>query len=292
MSSSKLEAKVRTTIMRWREFSHFLENKQKYYNTWTQKTKKKHRKISAPIGELLKIHTKLLPVLNGIEFPDCITGFAPGTSVKMNAMVHPGKRIVSSYDIKDFFPNCKKHILSRALKTIINDPKVISRLVEISTFNGGLPQGSKISPVLANLSFMEADAALTKLAEMNEGVYSRYADDFTISSSDIGIYQLERYIENIVEDHGFTVNARKTRHHTQKQRQTVTGVVVNKKPQPNKQYRYNLKSQIHNLVRDNVKISKKHLMSINGMVNWVAMFNPEFVDRFLKPNLLIVKSRR
>lgn len=66
----------------------------------------------------------------------------------------------------------------------------------------GIPQGTSISGILANIYAIEMDKKLKKLVESYSGMYRRYSDDFIIVLSDINKSKLDavyKEIENIVD---------------------------------------------------------------------------------------------
>jgi len=96
-----------------------------------------------------------------------------------------------------------------------------------------LPQGSPTSPALANLVSFRLDRRLDGLAARFGATYTRYADDLTFSGDGTLMQRAGRIIalvEAIAADEGFRVNDAKTRVRSRAQRQLVTGLVVNERP--------------------------------------------------------------
>jgi len=54
------------------------------------------------------------------------------------------------------------------------------RLIKENPFNRGIPQGSPISDILANLYLIEFDKALNNIAQQHGGIYRRYSDDIIL----------------------------------------------------------------------------------------------------------------
>lgn len=83
---------------------------------------------------------------------------------------------------------------------------------------------------------------------------------------------------------GFQVNPEKTRISTQGQRQSVTGIVVNKKAQLPKEYRRRLRQELYYIEKFGLaehlkKIHssshpEKYLESLEGKVRYVLQINP------------------
>ncbi len=123
-------------------------------------------------------------------------------------------------------------------------------LSRICTHEGRLPQGAPTSPAISNLVCRRLDERLTKLVKRFDGRYTRYADDMTISLPGLGRNKrLRRKPKNkpplkrprfpsrslittlrrIIEEEGFVIQMKKKlRVQRPHQRQTATGLVVNR----------------------------------------------------------------
>ena len=145
-----------------------------------------------------------------------------------------------------------------------------------------LPQGAPTSPALANLAAFALDRRLHGLAEAVGCVYSRYADDITISGPLRGTRRIARVRETIVaiaREEGFAVNRRKSRLVTRAGRQRVCGLVVNERVNVPRAEYDTLRAIVHNAVRRGpvsqnragVPDFRAHLL---GRIAWVAQANP------------------
>ena len=131
------------------------------------------------------------PVLEK-EFEDCSFAYRKGRSVKqavyrIKEYYDAGYRWVVDADIDAFFDSVDHKMLLEKFKRYIHDPK-IQRLIELwlaaEIWDGtslkvckkGIPQGSPISPILANLFLDELDEELLQKGYK----YIRYADDYVI----------------------------------------------------------------------------------------------------------------
>jgi group II intron reverse transcriptase/maturase len=131
------------------------------------------------------------PVLEK-EFEDCSFAYRKGRSVKqavykIKEYYDKGYRWVVDADIDAFFDSVDHNLLLAKFKQYIHDPQ-IQRLIELwvtaEIWDGtslkvcqkGIPQGSPISPILANLFLDELDEELLS----NGYKYIRYADDYVI----------------------------------------------------------------------------------------------------------------
>lgn len=126
------------------------------------------------------------------EFEDCSFAYRKGRSVrqavyKIKQYYEEGYRWVVDADIDAFFDSVDHELLIKKIKLYIKDNDIV-RLLEswinaevwdgksIKVIDKGIPQGSSVSPVLANLFLDELDEAILEKGYK----YVRYADDFLI----------------------------------------------------------------------------------------------------------------
>lgn len=112
------------------------------------------------------------------------------TSIYMNASAHLYNDIFIKIDIKQFFPSIDLKVLETQLYKEICKRGEISRyecheIVEkCSVGKRGLPLGLVSSPALANIYLKEFDGVLygtLKKMNLNNPIYTRYADDMVVS---------------------------------------------------------------------------------------------------------------
>ncbi|PWG78058.1 hypothetical protein DDR33_24270 [Pararcticibacter amylolyticus] len=235
------------------------------YRTFTVKKKSGGvRMIHAPTKGLMEIQKSLNLILNCVfNAHSSAFGFVPGKSIRDNAAVHAGNYYVYNIDLKDFFFSIDQarvwkcfqlapFLLGKKTDTL-NDEKgknlevvnMISALccAEIETgmqqTDGTLnivkknvvPQGAPTSPIVTNIVCQRLDFLLAAAAKRFGLKYSRYADDITFSSLH-NVYQTDSdfiaEIKRVIKEQGFQINSSKTRLQKMDERQTVTGLVVNK----------------------------------------------------------------
>jgi retron-type reverse transcriptase len=113
-------------------------------------------------------------------------------------------------------------------------------------------------------------------------VYTRYADDLTISgggdsNGKVG-YLLAR-VRHIAQDEGFAVNAKKTRIKRSHARQTVTGLVVNNNPGVPRNLTRRLRAILHRAKTEGLAAQNRHgepnfRAWVEGMIAYIAMSRP------------------
>ncbi len=158
------------------------------------------------------------------------TGFQRGVSFVENARCHQSQAIVIRLDLVDFFPSIHRVQIEKFFRRIGWNRKAARLLADLTTLNGALPQGAPTSPRLSNLVNYRLDASLAGLAKSHEGIYTRYADDITISlgSENSDVHAVIAELLRIVRAFGYTPHlGRKFDVRRRHQRQVVTGLVVN-----------------------------------------------------------------
>ena len=83
-----------------------------------------------------------------------------------------------------------------------------------------------------------------KWCEERKISYTRYSDDLTFSGN-FDVKEVKHKARSFLEKMGFSLNEKKTRVLKPYQRQTVTGIVVNEKPNISKNYKRQLRQEIY-----------------------------------------------
>ena len=209
------------------------------------------RAIEAPNDKLKALQRRILQrLLNPLPMHPAATGFVRGRSIVDNARPHVGRGVVINLDLADFFSSITAERGTTAFRGLGWSAEAATILSRICTHEGRLPQGAPTSPAISNLVCRRLDERLTKLVKRFDGRYTRYADDMTISLPGLGRNKrLRRKPKNkpplkrprfpsrslittlrrIIEEEGFVIQMKKKlRVQRPHQRQTATGLVVNR----------------------------------------------------------------
>ncbi|WP_268875730.1 reverse transcriptase domain-containing protein [Cognaticolwellia aestuarii] len=94
-------------------------------------------------------------------------------------------------------------------------------------YKGCLPQGAPTSPKLANLICAKLDARIHGYAGPKDIVYTRYADDITLSAKSLQKEEKAKaFIGTIIADEGLKINRTKTKLFGTTRQKKITGLVV------------------------------------------------------------------
>lgn len=260
------------------------------------------RELAAPHRDLKRCQDWIrAAILERVAPKDAAHGFVRGRSTVTNAAPHVGRPIVVNADLRDFFPSVTfprvKGIFeglgySPAAATVLGllATEAPRRTVEyagetlhVASGPRALPQGAPTSPALSNLAVRALDARLAALVRKIGWTYTRYADDLTFSA-DAGAaaktgYLLAR-LRHFAEEEGFRVNEKKTRVQRPNRRQTVTGIVVNRRPGVPRRLVRRLRAILHRarsegLAAQNRRGEPNFEAWLHGTIAYVSMVSPE-----------------
>lgn len=239
---------------------------------------------------------------------DAAHGFVVGRSCLTSASIHAGEALVVALDLKDFFPMTPVGRVS-ALWRALGYPDAVARLITGLCTTATpravfrclpldqrhdhttqqrfaiphLPQGAPTSPALANLAAFRLDKRLAGLARSHGASYTRYADDIAISGGrglSTWLAQVLMLAERIAREEGYAINTAKTRIMPAKDRQRITGLVINDHINVARADYDALKAILHNCRRHGAEMQNREghrdfAAHLDGRVSWVEQVNPK-----------------
>ena len=217
-----------------------------------KKKKGEFRTITAPNAGLKSIQRCINAfLLEQFEAHPAANGFVPGKSIVDNAKVHLGQKYIYNIDLKDFFPSVTAGRVFACLQLppFSFDKQTASLIADLCCHEGVLPQGAPTSPTLTNVVCSRLDWRLSKLARRYDLRYSRYADDITFSGMTNLFHEDGDFVKELhlyIEKEGFQINESKTRTNSYYQRQEVTGLIINEKPNVTQRYVKQIRTMLHN----------------------------------------------
>ena len=256
---------------------YILYSQKNWYSTFEIKKKSGGvRKITNPHRNVKQIQRLLNICFDACFIPKpTATGFVTGRSIVDNAKKHVEKKYVYNIDLKDFFPSISFYRVRAALSKVPPfklDNDFATIIANLCCHKGSLPQGAPTSPTISNFICKKLDARLYKISKLKKFSFSRYADDITISTNkNIFTEDFKSQLAEIIKEEGFELNPKKERlqrNHVKssaeesgyiRERQVVTGIIVNEKPNVSRHFIRNLRATLFNWKRDGYdKASLKH----------------------------------
>lgn len=274
-----------------------------YHFHWLKKRHGGWRLIEAPKAMLKLVQTKILrELLDPIPVHRSAHGFTAGRSIITNAEPHVGQAVVLKLDLANFYTTVSFSRVVAIFRGLGYSREVAIWLGLLTTsavpgnlgfqeqgpyaivayLRRHLPQGAPTSPALANLSAFGLDARISGLAKSFGATYTRYADDLTISGPKDFSHALRTIIplvQQIVRQEQFYVNRAKRRILRSHQRQSVTGVIVNEKPNISRGDYDRLKAMLTNCLRHGPSTQNRievpdFYNHLRGCIAHVSMLNP------------------
>lgn len=250
------------------------KNKSKHYRSFDMPKKSGgKRRIDSP-RTFLKVIQRWVAdhLLFSLQQHHKCMSYRRGVSVRTNACLHQKKQYVMNLDIENFFGSIKTNSVSKLLLERGFSPELSEILSELCTFQGSLPQGAPSSPVLSNSLLYEFDCKIDEYCSTQEVTYSRYADDITLSAENSESLKLvQRFIEKELNAYSLQLKPSKTRLTHISQKQVVTGLVVNERAKPSREYRRHVRAIFHRAQLHPSEFSdKKHML--NGFVAHLSSY--------------------
>ncbi|MGD0058199.1 MAG: trypsin-like peptidase domain-containing protein [Verrucomicrobiia bacterium] len=218
------------------------------------------RTLWVPRPDFKLLQRRLLYVLTMVYQPKpSAHGFIPQKSILTNARTHTRKRHVLNIDLKDFFPSINfGRVRGMFMGRPYNlPPRVATVLAQICCHENALPQGAPTSPIVSNMICGRLDAHLQLLGRQCRCSYTRYADDITFSTNlttfpeklasldSNGGCTLGQELSALINHNGFQINPTKARLQACNQRQEVTGLNVNIRPNVQRRYVRQIRAMLH-----------------------------------------------
>lgn len=205
------------------------------------------------------------------------------------------------FDLSNFFGNTTMEFVMNQFSMIFPFSEVIKvtagkaqleKALELAFLDGGLPQGTPISPTITNIMMIPIDFVLANGFRNFNGkpfVYTRYADDFLVSCKyDFTCTDVQQFIVDTLKSfHApFTLNPEKTRYGSSAGRNWNLGVMLNKDNQitvgakKKRQFQAMLSSYVLDRQNGN-PWSLEDIQILDGYRNYYRMVEGETIDRIV-----------
>lgn len=211
-------------------------------------------------------------------------------------------RWYAKYDLSNFFGSTTIDYVMQMFSMIFPFSEVMKseegvselyKAIELAFLDGGLPQGTPLSPLITNIIMIPVDYTLSnKLRDYNyqRFVYTRYADDFQISSEyDFSFRRIERVIKDCLAEFGapFTVNEKKTRYGSSSGSNWNLGLMINaeNKITVGSKKKKTFEAMVFTYLTDRkngVRWSKEDLQVLEGLRSYYTMVEGDSITGILK----------
>ena len=206
-----------------------------------------------------------------------------------------GSKWFEKTDFSDFFGSTTPDFVLGMMRIIFPFSEImkipdgrnaLTKALDLCFLNGGLPQGTPISPMLTNLMMIPIDHALYNSFRKNGFVYTRFADDIQISSRyefnpSERIDEIHRVLEKF--NAPFKIKPSKTRYGSSAGRNWNLGLMLNKDNDITIGYqaKKRFKAMCTNYIMDrksNIRWDLHDVQALSGLKSYYKMVEPEYIS--------------
>lgn len=205
-------------------------------------------------------------------------------------------------DLHDFFGSTTLDYVIKMFSMVFPFSEIVKfpsgeaelrKALDLAFLNGGLPQGTPLSPLITNVMMIPVDYKIANAFrdfDKQRFIYTRYADDFIISSKvDFDVHRVEKLVVDTLHEFGapFTINESKTRYGSSAGRNWNLGVMLNKDNEitVGHKKKRQFQSMLYNYITDKRKgISwpREDIQTMQGLHSYYRMVEPETIDAIVK----------
>ena len=213
------------------------------------------------------------------------TAYRVAVDIRKNALPHVGKPKLLKLDIKSFFDSITYSLVKETAFPSEKYSEPIRILLAMLCYRGeSLPQGAPSSPVISNIVMRDFDETVGRWCNERSVSYTRYCDDMTFSG-DFDHNELIATVSEKLRSMGLFLNGKKTSVIGSEKRQSVTGMVVNRKINVSSDYKREIRKEVYYCLRYGVKghllmnnnniHPKIYLQRLLGRINYVLKTSPD-----------------
>jgi Retron-type reverse transcriptase len=279
------------------------------------------RKIDAPLPDLMDALRSLKTMLEtdfnpfGVMYHTSAFAYIRGRSTIDAVKRHQANesKWYAKFDLSNFFGSTTLEFVMKMMSMIFPFSEVmrsdigkkeLEKALELAFLDGGLPQGTPISPLITNIMMIPVDFQLSKdfrkfrgagRTAKNESmpqrfIYTRYADDFIISSRyEFAFRAIENHIREVLAsfDAPFTVKPEKTRYGSSAGANWNLGVMINADNQITVGYKRKreFKAMLTSYILDKqrgVRWEKNDIQVLDGYRNYYRMVEKDTIDDIIR----------
>ncbi len=262
------------------------------------------RPIDEPCSELQDALGELAHFLQntvGVLYHTAAFAYIPGRCIVDAVKKHANFKSnwFLKTDVSGFFPNTTLEFSMRMLSLIFplseimkdnEGKKALTKAISLGFLGNGLPQGTKLSPVLTNVVCIPIDHKLFGELSKRKMVYTRYADDMDISAKENFPYKkIVELIEETFKFFGapYIIKDEKTHYGNVKGNNWMLGLMLNGEHAITVGYRNKkyFKAMICNFILDtkNGKVwDLDDVQHLSGLLSYYRMIEKDYFNNILK----------
>lgn len=206
------------------------------------------------------------------------------------------------YDLSNFFGSTTPEFVLHMFSMVFPFSEIMKdeigkcefeTAISLAFLDGGLPQGTPISPTITNIMMIPVDFKLANGFRDFNGqrfIYTRYADDFQVSSRyAFSFRDVERFISDTLHEFEapFQINSSKTRYGSSAGSNWNLGIMLNKDNEitvgykAKKQFQAMLSSYIMDK-KNGIAWNKTDIQTMDGYRNYYRMVEGETIDKMIE----------
>ena len=229
-------------------------------------------------------------LLGNMPIHDSAYAYVTGRSVRQCVEQHIGSSYFLKMDFRNFFPS----VDIGAVVTILGRSSEYSRtdldhnetvlFASLLTRFGELPIGSPASPAITNIYMFGFDEKMIRVCAERGLVYTRYADDLTVSGQDrSALNDIPAFVSDILKKYdrgGMMLNEGKTRFLSFAGRVSLLGLNITPQGQISigRDLKRQLRAGIHNARLG--RAAPAEMATLSGYLNYVNTVEPSLLSRF------------
>ena len=269
------------------------QDMQQHYETFTiPKHSGGWRTINAPKEELKELQRDIKDYLEnaGVNPHAAAYAYVKHRSAK-DAVIRHQRTEHTCYlklDFSDFFGSCNKQTITRSLTQIpffaCMPMQTLNDMLHVAMLNGGLPQGTPLSPWLTNQIMLPYDFEIAKACNKRAITYTRYADDMLFSADNkTALHAAIKIVKDAIANTNLRINDSKTRISTIYGKNWNLGLMTNKDNEITVGWRNKERARatLHNFILNPNAVAPQQASEILGKWQYYRQIEPEYFDNLL-----------
>lgn len=247
------------------------------------------REICQPAKELKIIQKYIIEnIINSFPVHDCAMAYQKNKSAYLNAHRHKDNTYIIKLDFLNFFNSITAHDFKEFLDkagTINNEyiPYLLNFLFFYDYKKGSLylSIGAPSSPFISNVLLYDFDEGINKFCLENNVIYTRYADDITLSSNHLEpLNKCYKYVlDNLKlgQIKNLKINDDKTKFLSKKYKRIITGFVISNTGNVSlgRNKKREIRGMVHSALNDKLN-TYEDLNYLIGILGHIKSFDKEY----------------